>query len=189
MSERREQTAENDRIRKVVADHFVMWQEGTKPRGLTPGAWVCACGLRFGFSDTAIDHVTEKIKEAGRFAEADKGRLWEGLVARCRRAEEMHAEASQLAGFLQARVADAQQVLLNFEQAAEAAPGHSYAGPWLAMVDDVRRVLVRPSRPTVSTGGDQRPTGCDCIECERDDKWCCRPCHEMARAVGGGDHG
>ena len=42
---------------------------------------------------------------------------------------------------LRARVAAVGEVLDRFERSATEAPHHVYAGPWLAMVDDVRNAL------------------------------------------------
>lgn len=48
--------------RDVLAAHFIMWQDERGPDDvLPPGAWVCSCGLRFAFSDTAIDHQAEEL--------------------------------------------------------------------------------------------------------------------------------
>lgn len=55
-------------IREALGEHFVMWhplaQNGaplTWTSAGPPGEWRCACGLKFGFSDSAIDHVAEVI--------------------------------------------------------------------------------------------------------------------------------
>lgn len=68
MNARTGDSAEKDRnVRDVLAAHFVMWHEmdGPGPRG----EWRCACGGLFGFSDTAIDHVTDKVENFMREAQ------------------------------------------------------------------------------------------------------------------------
>lgn len=50
-------------VREVLASHFIMWHE--RPEGRPLGEWVCDCGKKFGFSDSAIDHQTEALIAAG----------------------------------------------------------------------------------------------------------------------------
>lgn len=45
-------------VRETLAEHFVMWHD---VEGRAGGEWRCACGKKFGFSDTAIDHVAEQV--------------------------------------------------------------------------------------------------------------------------------
>jgi hypothetical protein len=49
----------NIAVRDVLGDHFVMWRalHGDGP----VGEWLCQCGLTFGFSDSAIDHVAREV--------------------------------------------------------------------------------------------------------------------------------
>ena len=60
---------------------------------------------------------------------------------------------SEVYSTLVARLGAVEYVLNEFEKAAQAAPHHAYAGPWLAMVDDIRRVAFQ------TTTTDQRATG------------------------------
>lgn len=48
-------------VRNALSDHFVMWTPSTVEGG-PAGDWICQCGLEFGFSDTAIDHVAEEVE-------------------------------------------------------------------------------------------------------------------------------
>ena len=52
---------------------------------------------------------------------------------------------SEVYSTLVARLGAVECMLDEFEKAARAAPHHAYAGPWLAMVDDIRRVAFRES--------------------------------------------
>lgn len=56
-------TGLEERIYDGLREHFVMWRDltGDGP----PGEWFCSCGLKFGFSDTAIRHVAG-VLAAGR---------------------------------------------------------------------------------------------------------------------------
>lgn len=45
--------------RDVLAAHFVMWHE--MPDAAPFGEWRCACGAKFGFSDSAIDHQAAEV--------------------------------------------------------------------------------------------------------------------------------
>lgn len=95
MDESGQHSVEKGGVREALADHFVMWHdmgEADQP----PGEWRCACGLKFGFSDSAIDHVAEQVQSVLRHDEAEKGRLWQHLRDRCERAETMHAEAFRI---------------------------------------------------------------------------------------------
>lgn len=47
-------------IRAALADHFIMWHELDDLAGPS-GEWRCQCGLKFGFSDSAIDHVAREV--------------------------------------------------------------------------------------------------------------------------------
>lgn len=64
----------------------------------------------------------------------------------------LYSEGADEIRSLRERLAAVEYVLGEFEKAAEAAPHHAYAGPWLAMVDDVRRVAFPPGIPA---GGDR----------------------------------
>lgn len=50
-------------VRRALADHFVMWHLFPDAAGPL-GEWRCACGLKFGFSDTAIDHQRDAVLAA-----------------------------------------------------------------------------------------------------------------------------
>jgi hypothetical protein len=54
------QLATRDTLRAVLADHFVMWHDFEDPTPIR-GEWRCACGLKFGFSDSAIDHQADAL--------------------------------------------------------------------------------------------------------------------------------
>ena len=49
-----------ERVREALADHFVMWRNHGARLGPS-GEWFCACGKKFGFSDTAIDHIAVQV--------------------------------------------------------------------------------------------------------------------------------
>lgn len=71
-------------VARVLAEHFVMWNEVASRA--PSGDWVCHCGLKFGFSDSAIAHVAAKVAEAlaGPTPEGDdreSTRIREGVEA------------------------------------------------------------------------------------------------------------
>lgn len=47
-------------LREQLSKHFVMHHD---VEGRIGGEWRCACGLKFGFSDSAIDHQASAIDE------------------------------------------------------------------------------------------------------------------------------
>jgi hypothetical protein len=57
-------------VAAVLAAHFIMWRglDGGGPAG----EWFCHCGLKFGFSDSAIKHVAAALAAAGLTTEADQ---------------------------------------------------------------------------------------------------------------------
>lgn len=63
--------ADRQALTDVLDEHFVMWHDldGDGP----PGEWRCACGLKFGFSHSAVDHVAEQITAhlAARLSDPD----------------------------------------------------------------------------------------------------------------------
>lgn len=60
-------TAEREGLAEVLREHFVMWHDLPKPLSTTlptpPGEWRCQCGLKFGFSDSAIDHQADALAD------------------------------------------------------------------------------------------------------------------------------
>lgn len=48
-------------IEDVLAAHFIMWHD-FDDTGRPKGEWVCQCGAKFGFSDSAIAHVADAIR-------------------------------------------------------------------------------------------------------------------------------
>lgn len=89
-------------VHEALAIHFVMWHDlprSEKPGGLTPsGEWRCACGLKFGFSDSGIAHQAAEVERivAARVAAAEaKGRADAGEEIAARVAdydEEPHSD-------------------------------------------------------------------------------------------------
>lgn len=58
-------SADTTGLRETLAAHFIMWHDVD---GRIGGEWRCACGLKFGFSDTAIDHIAHQVEQASREA-------------------------------------------------------------------------------------------------------------------------
>lgn len=58
-------------LAEVDGLHFVMWEQRGEDSG-PDGEWVCACGKRFGFSDSAIEHrAAEQAKTLQAWVIAD----------------------------------------------------------------------------------------------------------------------
>lgn len=54
----RDTLQQREAIHSVLSVHFVMWHDMEGPPG---GEWRCQCGLKFGFSDSAIAHQAEMV--------------------------------------------------------------------------------------------------------------------------------
>jgi hypothetical protein len=71
---------------EVLAKHFVMWHWTTdrdeSDGDVPPGEWRCSCGLKFGFSDTAIKHQAEEIRKARGLKPWDDGWTYGRIVER-----------------------------------------------------------------------------------------------------------
>jgi hypothetical protein len=84
-------------LRDVLAEHFVMWHDAD---GRVGGEWRCACGTKFGFSDSAIDHQAAAI---GLWTTTDESitrfrSAWEDADAAGVRGSRVHAGLTALLG-------------------------------------------------------------------------------------------